>query len=255
MTTSGGSRRTTQETSRCVDGRATRLHDQRRRDDRFVGLSDSGSLPARGPMPRGGRHAHAQLERGSERGLVRSHDRQRRRLQQPDPEIRDLIHGPDASRVAPRQPGRARDSSGSSGRASTPARSRCGPDPTNNLANDNASAFKKVSAAVEPTSSRTMPVVQSPTRSRSPGPTTSTPTSRWASLPGSEDLQDRGLARRRLRVDLRHGDGRSDDVHPVQQDLSRRSALLAGPGDRRQRQHADEEPARPGHQGVARHCP
>jgi hypothetical protein len=30
-------------------------------------------------------------------------------------------------------------------------RVRCGPDPTNNLANDNASAFKKISAAVEPT--------------------------------------------------------------------------------------------------------
>jgi hypothetical protein len=29
-------------------------------------------------------------------------------------------------------------------------RSRCGPDPTNNLANNNASAFKKISAAVEP---------------------------------------------------------------------------------------------------------
>ncbi len=128
---------------------------------------------------------------------------------------------------------------------------RCGPNAQTN-ANDNASAFRKNSAAIEvltPTAGQT--IANQITFNWTAYLTTN------QALNPAVDQEARSYrievsTVRRLRVDLRRGDRRPDDLHAVQQDLPGRPALLAGPGDRRQRQHADEESGSPCEQGLAR---
>ena len=162
-------------------------------------------------------------------------------VHEPDPEVRDGVHRPDASGVVRRQPvrpGLLLVRPAVRGRQSLPVRSRSDERPRQqqrvclqeDLVRGGAGDAGRLGNGCQPGD---VHLDRLPRHQRGP---------RGPRSPGGQDLQDRGLARGRLLLDLRHGDGRPDDLHAVQQDLSGRPALLARPGDRRQRQHADEEP-------------
>ena len=194
-------------------------------------LPDAGPLLDPGDLRHGRGYAHAELAIRPRRGSVRGHHRQRRQLHEPGraPTRRSSRRSRPRSSFLDSQANKAfywfvRP-------CVTYALTDCGPDEGTSANTQRERVPKALGAGRSRLACRRrhrrgprhLHLDRLPRDEPGPGA---------GRRPGGEVVQDPGVDRRRLLQHPRHGDGRSDDLYAVQQDLPRRASVLAGPGHR-----------------------